>query len=246
MDRRQINGPTGLSNDKRPSLMIDRGSETSLSPSLGDRRSNFMDRRASIGQHQPQHQHKGSIGDSQSTLSGRRSSLSPSSAFITGVELSGSSNQLNTSCEQLEESLHTSSHEQLLTDKFKGNAFFRIARLIGLSSHLLKYLGSVLKNPIEWGWEYDYFYTNMHMLTRGGEYSSTRTKQFAGSLIPQIRIILQKRPRERTELDISTVQQWAAPMKAFRKYTPELQVNISSPSFGIIGCKYLKFYCVIK
>ncbi|KAJ3082913.1 Cyclic nucleotide-binding domain-containing protein 2, partial [Quaeritorhiza haematococci] len=123
--------------------------------------------------------------------------------------------------------------------------------LRALATHLIKYLARILKNPIEWGWEYD---PVTHLLPdsnsrpripslratlgltfndRSSSIFSTeamkqmsRKKEFGGWLIPEMRELFRKAPEDRTESDIDQMAAWCASMKGFRKFTPPVQKSL--------------------
>ena len=74
------------------------------------------------------------------------------------------------------------------------------------------------------GWEYDFLFTRVLGLTKC-DLRSVGDKTFKGRLIPEIRVILQKLPQQRTDMELNIVVQWASTMKGLRKYTPALRVS---------------------
>ncbi|KAJ3121357.1 hypothetical protein HK100_012409 [Physocladia obscura] len=117
----------------------------------------------------------------------------------------------------------------------------RIFRLVALASHFTKYLSKILKNPVQWGWEYDpdanfaaeekaathsskgnYFVSAVDF-TVGHLFSKN---QFQGWLTGNMRQLFRKPPETRTELELSEMQTWCGGMKAFRKYPVNIQKEL--------------------
>jgi hypothetical protein len=130
--------------------------------------------------------------------------------------------------------------------------FRRIARLVMICTSYFRQLAKILRNPIEWGWEYDF---NSNFLVRTNrkqqmnaknrllnEFSkssrataavafsilkptTTRVSEFSGWLTPEIREMLRKPKNTRTDTDIVELQRWCRTMKAFRRFPETVQVN---------------------
>ncbi|KAJ1563345.1 hypothetical protein HK405_002398, partial [Cladochytrium tenue] len=127
----------------------------------------------------------------------------------------------------------------------------RAVRLVALASHFTKFLSRILKNSIQWGWEYDpdanarYLATNRRRLSTSSNASAAASpsaektkvaavefgvmglfntqKVFRGWLNDAMRSLFRKPPSDRTEADIMEMQTWCAGMKAFQKYQPHVQ-----------------------
>ncbi|TPX68449.1 hypothetical protein CcCBS67573_g07173 [Chytriomyces confervae] len=125
----------------------------------------------------------------------------------------------------------------------KSEMFFRLRRmfrLVALASHFTKYLSKILKNPVQWGWEYD---PDANFEESVAITSSSKNRnivsavdfsvghlfsknQFQGWLTPNMRTLFRKPPETRTDLDLSEMQIWSSSMKAFSKYPVSIQKEL--------------------
>ncbi|KAJ3076692.1 Cyclic nucleotide-binding domain-containing protein 2 [Podochytrium sp. JEL0797] len=113
-------------------------------------------------------------------------------------------------------------------------------RLVALASHFTKYLSKILKNPVQWGWEYDPDANFAEEVANPGVSKSESTRNvisavdfavghlfskhsFEGWMTPTMRRLFRKPPEIRTELELSEMQQWSSSMKAFRKVPASIQ-----------------------
>jgi hypothetical protein len=134
--------------------------------------------------------------------------------------------------------------------------FKRCVRIIAHAMQLIKFLGRVLKNPIELGWEYDivsYIKVDSRESERSVRKSHSRSSkiekvasgiggnslvnyvlssrqqkqlEFTGWLPYEIRDLFRKAPNERTHDDIEALCRFCAPMKGFRRFTATVQVHL--------------------
>ncbi|KAI9332217.1 hypothetical protein BDR26DRAFT_869492 [Obelidium mucronatum] len=126
----------------------------------------------------------------------------------------------------------------------KSTMFFRlqrIFRLVALASHFTKYLSKILKNPVQWGWEYDPDANFAEEVANPTSTEKTRNivsavdfavghlfskNSFQGWLTANMRSLFRKPPEIRTEFELSEMQVWCSSMKAFRKYPVNIQKEL--------------------
>ncbi|KAJ3194801.1 Cyclic nucleotide-binding domain-containing protein 2 [Irineochytrium annulatum] len=114
--------------------------------------------------------------------------------------------------------------------------FRRLARIIAAGNHFTKYLSRILKNPIQWGWEFDADNienseaVQRRRLQKGlvsTDFSVSRLfntkKNFSGWLPSEMRELFRKPPEKRTEIGLQEMVTWASGMKAFREHKPAVQ-----------------------
>ncbi|KNC97581.1 uncharacterized protein SPPG_07053 [Spizellomyces punctatus DAOM BR117] len=123
--------------------------------------------------------------------------------------------------------------------------FRRIARMVAHSVHFVKFLARILKNPIEWSWEYDpKTYqdeddTSTQRTTQispgsknaliisydlfGVSHLFARPKQFKGWLDHSMRVLFRKKRTERTRADLDRMVMWCSTMKCMEKYPISVQ-----------------------
>ncbi|KAJ3052238.1 hypothetical protein HK097_006658, partial [Rhizophlyctis rosea] len=173
--------------------------------------------------------------DRRSSFATRRPSLSrrPSELARRPSELGRRSSIIAKSSSR--SSTHATPHPKPTSHRFR-----RVARMIGHAVHLIKFLAGVLKNPIEWDWNYDppsltsttatsttpaqathATLTNSHDMF--GVKKLFESKHFSGYLNSDMRVLFRKDPEKRTKADIDRMQMWCSKMEGLTKYHPELQ-----------------------
>ncbi|KAJ3326746.1 hypothetical protein HDU76_012680 [Blyttiomyces sp. JEL0837] len=116
----------------------------------------------------------------------------------------------------------------------------RVVRIVAIASHFCKFLSRILKNPIQWGWEYDPDANLFKVTSQDGNQKKSQLsaidfgvmnlfntqKVFKGWLNDAMRHLFRKPPHLRSESDLMEMQVWCAGMKAFSKYQPHVQKKL--------------------
>ncbi|KAJ3286550.1 Cyclic nucleotide-binding domain-containing protein 1 [Borealophlyctis nickersoniae] len=131
--------------------------------------------------------------------------------------------------------------------------FRTAARKVAHAVHLIKFLTRILKNPIEWSWEYDpKVYEEEAAEAAVGSVPGAgsvgggtpglmncaeffgvqklfaKPKHFNGWLEWDMRKLFRKPPQERTRSDIDRMHMWCSTMEGMQKWHPALQPNHST------------------
>ncbi|KAI9094982.1 hypothetical protein DFS34DRAFT_628014 [Phlyctochytrium arcticum] len=119
--------------------------------------------------------------------------------------------------------------------------FRKIARMVAHSVHFVKYLARILKNPLEWSWEYDPKSTlqDEELSARGDSMSKDGIlishelfgvshlfdgpKHFNGWLDSPRRHVFRKKRHERSSVDLDTMVAWCSTMKSMEKFPADVQ-----------------------
>ncbi|KAI8920042.1 hypothetical protein DFJ77DRAFT_450863 [Powellomyces hirtus] len=126
--------------------------------------------------------------------------------------------------------------------------FRRVARMVAHSVHFVKFLARILKNPIEWSWEYDPKTYSEDDVSHSTSLSDSKTKghasgipllmsheifgvshlfmkpkKFQGWLDNDMRSLFRKKPQNRTKHDLDIMATWCSTMKCMEKYPTSVQ-----------------------
>ncbi|RKO92482.1 hypothetical protein BDK51DRAFT_41080 [Blyttiomyces helicus] len=241
--------------DLNPSLQQRSGSQDQGWPSLVASRSRMLPRNDSEGGNQPignlvQHPIRGSGPAANTSRRGsiahdsrRASSLTPiviSESSIPALTIQQSpsyrkSTATNFFMTAIGDSPDRGSRVSQRADRAPPS-FRQVARLVAHSVHFVRFLARILKNPIEWSWEYDPYSDDESRsgkptgIMPGGYWEAfgvsklfKKPKFIGGWIDPDMRRIFRKNKEDRSAEDIERMVTWCSTMKGMQRYSQAVQ-----------------------